>query len=354
MSVDAYSLFARYRIPVRGPMIPPYNWRASGTPSNLVTDAESSPLTFCADPEKLYRGDGVEGHGLEKFKDASLLATSARRSWTLLSAEIRRFTILEFDAFTPPNAEITQCIADTGLASSTRSSGGVTQEVVATPGTTWLCPAGIREEATRLTDHFPEVLHVYMPQHAFVQVNSEGLVNCSAKNLRYECRVSDPVVHRVTQEIIRELRNETSSGGLKIDAMAVELITALAHGHVEASPSRQPIAFAKGLLDSQRLDRVLQYVEANLETDITVADLAEAACFSLFHFARAFHLATGKPPHAYLSERRLDRAKQLLAHSNATLVDIALTCRFSGQANFTKAFKRAVGVSPGRYRQARG
>jgi AraC family transcriptional regulator len=294
----------------------------------------------------------VEGHGLEKFKDASLIATSAPRSWTLLSAEIRSFTIGEFPAFTPPNAEITQVIADTGLATSTRSSGGVTQEVVATPGTTWLCPAGIREEATRLSDHFPEVLHVYMPQHSFVQVNNEGIVNCSAQNLRYECRVSDPIVHRVTQEVIRELRHETSSGGLKIDALAVELITTLAHGHMEASHSRQPLAFAKGLLDPQRLERVLQYIEANLDDDITVNDLAEAACFSLFHFARAFHLAMGKPPHGYLSERRLDRAKQLLAHSDASLVDISLICRFSGQANFTKAFKRAMGVSPGRYRQA--
>jgi AraC family transcriptional regulator len=294
----------------------------------------------------------VEGHGLEKFKDASLIATSARRSWTLLSAEIRKFAVGEFDAFTPPNAEITQVIADTGGATSTRSSGGVTQEVVAIPGTTWLCPAGIREEATRLSDHFPEVLHIYMPQHTFVQVNNEGLVSCSAQNLRYECRVSDPVVHHVTREIIQELRHESSSGGLRIDALAVELITALAHGHVEASPSQQPLAYAKGLLDPQRLDRVLQYIEAHLDEDITVNDLAEAACFSLFHFARAFHRATGKPPHAYLSERRLDRAKRLLAHSDASLVDISLTCRFSGQANFTKAFKRAMGVSPGRYRQA--
>ena len=108
----------------------------------------------------------------------------------------------------------------------------------------------------------------------------------------------------------------------------------------------------KGVLDHKRLDRVLQYIEANLEDDISVEQLAEAACFSLYHFVRAFHLATGRPPHAYVSERRLDRAKHLLAYSDNSLVDISLTCRFSGQANFTRAFTRAVGTSPGRYRQA--
>jgi AraC family transcriptional regulator len=294
----------------------------------------------------------VEGHGQEKFKDASLIATSSRRSWTLLSAELRSFDMGEFDAFTPPNAEITQVVADTGGAYSTRSSGGISQEVLATPGTTWLCPAGIREEATRLTGDFPEVLHVYIPRHSFLLVSREGIVECSPQNLRYECRVSDPAIHRVTSAVIEELRNESSSGGLKIDALAVELIGALGQEHMEINPCRQPPAFAKGLLDRHRLDRVLQFIEANLDGDITVADLADAACCSLYHFVRAFHQATGRPPHAYISERRLDRAKHLLAYSEEPLVEISLLCRFSGQTNFTKAFKRAVGVSPGRYRRA--
>ena len=294
----------------------------------------------------------MEGHGLEKFKDASLLATSSRRSWTLLSAEIRSFAAGEFDPFTPPNAEITQVIADTGGATSTRQSGGVRQEVIAVPGSTWLCPAGIREEATRLSHNFPEVLHVYIPQHSFVHLDNEGSVDCSTRNVRYEYLENDPIINRVTSEIIKELHDETSSGGLRIDALAIDLIGTLARNHMEVSPSRMPLAFAKGLLDRQRLDRVLQYIEANLDADITVSDLANAACFSLFHFARAFHLATGRPPHTYISERRLDRARHLLAYSDASLVDISLTCRFSGQANFSKAFKRAMGTSPGQFRRA--
>jgi AraC family transcriptional regulator len=270
----------------------------------------------------------------------------------MLSAELRSHKAGAIGAFTPQNAEITQVVRDTAHAISTRGSGGICQEVVTTPGTTWLCPAGIKEEATRLSDDFPEVLHVYIPQQSFVRVGNEGLPTCSAQNMRYECQVTDPVIHKVTRQVIQELHSETSSGGLCIDALAFELISNLAHAHVEIDPSRQRIARATGLLDDRRLKRVLEYVEENLENDITVRDLAEAACFSVFHFVRAFHLAMGRPPHAYLSERRLDHAKHLLAHSNVALVDISLSCRFSGQANFTKAFTRAVGVSPGRYRRA--
>jgi AraC family transcriptional regulator len=294
----------------------------------------------------------MDGHGIEKFKDAGLIATSANRSWSLISAELRSHPAGEIGAFTPQNAEITQTVRDTNRAYSTRSSGGVRQKATATPGRTWLCPAGICEEATRLSGDMPEVLHIYLPPHSFLRLTSENDTDFRAQDLRYQSEVTIPAVTRLTTIIVRELHRETSSGGLRMDALAVELIGTLAQYHAEVSGRGTPLALAKGMLDRRRLDRVLQYIEANLDTDISVANLAEIACFSLFHFVRAFHMAVGKAPHAYLSERRLDRAKHLLAYSETSLANISLTCRFSGQANFTKAFTRAMGVSPGRYRKA--
>jgi AraC family transcriptional regulator len=294
----------------------------------------------------------MDGHGLEKFKDAALLATSASRAWSMLSAELRSHQVGEIGAFTPQNAEITQTIRDTNLAYSTRSSGGVRQQVTATPGTIWLCPAGICEEATRLSGDMPEVLHIYLPPHSFLGALSESHPNFRAQDLRYQSKVTNPLVLRLAAAVVSELREETSSGGLRMDALSVELIGALAQDHAEVSTTAPPVTLARGLLDRRRLDRVLAYIDANLEVDISISDLAEIACFSLFHFVRAFHEAIGRPPHAYLSERRLDRAKQLLAYSETSLADISLICRFSGQANFTRAFSRAMGTSPGRYRRA--
>ena len=232
---------------------------------------------------------------------------------------------------------------DTNCAFSVRGSGGVHQQLIAAPGTTWLCPAGIREEATRLSGDMPEVLHVYLPPASFLRLSART-------TRRYQSHVTNPAVLRLTGKIVRELHEETSSGGLKMDALAVELIGTLARDHAEVSPSGPAVALARGVLDRRRLDRVLEYIEAHIDADISINDLAGAACFSLFHFVRAFHLAMGRPPHTYLSERRLDRAKQMLAYSGTSLVDISLICRFSGQANFTKAFTKGVGVSPGRYR----
>src|SRR5580692_9325460 len=162
----------------------------------------------------------MEGHGLEKFKDASLIATSANRSWSLISAELRSHQVGEIGAFTPQNAEITQTIRDTNFAYSVRGSGGVRQQVVATPGTIWLCPAGICEEATRLSGDMPEVLHVYLPPHSFLGLINEGHTSFRAQDLRYQAKVTNPAVLKLTSTIVAELNKETSSGGLKMDALA--------------------------------------------------------------------------------------------------------------------------------------
>ena len=96
---------------------------------------------------------------------------------------------------------------------------------------------------------------------------------------------------------------------------------------------------------------MLDYIEANLEGDLTIDRLASIACLSQFHFARAFKAAVGLSPHRHVSDMRLERAKALLAASDRPLVDIALALNFSCQANFTRAFRQVTGRTPGQYRR---
>jgi AraC-like DNA-binding protein len=99
-------------------------------------------------------------------------------------------------------------------------------------------------------------------------------------------------------------------------------------------------------LDAKRPQRVVDFIEAKLETDIKVADLASVAALSQFHFSRAFRRATGKTPHRFVSDRRLEKAKELLAKGTMTLGQIAAVCDFSSQASFTRAFSRAARLPP--------
>jgi AraC family transcriptional regulator len=59
----------------------------------------------------------------------------------------------------------------------------------------------------------------------------------------------------------------------------------------------------------------------------------------------------GVPPHRYVSRRRLETARAMIATGRTSLSEIALECRFSSQSSFTRAFRRATGVTPAEYRR---
>jgi AraC family transcriptional regulator len=113
-----------------------------------------------------------------------------------------------------------------------------------------------------------------------------------------------------------------------------------------------PTTVASHQLDRARLSRVLGYIEEHLAVDITVTDLADVACLSIFHFTRAFAGAMGVPPHRYVRRRRLENAKAMIATGRASLQEIALDCQFSSQSSFTRAFRRGTGMTPAGYRRA--
>jgi AraC-like DNA-binding protein len=126
----------------------------------------------------------------------------------------------------------------------------------------------------------------------------------------------------------------------------------LTQNHVGPPPAEALLRATQEGLDRRRLSRVLDYIEGNLEGDLTLDQLAGIACLSRFHFARAFKAAIGQSPHQHVSARRLERAKELLTRGNQSLIDITLTLNFSCQANFTRAFRQATGLTPGLYRRS--
>ena len=100
------------------------------------------------------------------------------------------------------------------------------------------------------------------------------------------------------------------------------------------------------------LERAMAFVEARAFEPLTLTDIAAVAGLSPYHFARQFNARFGLPPMAFVRARRLGLAAKALASPNPPhLVDLAFDAGFESQEGFTRAFKRAFGVSPGRYRR---
>jgi len=102
------------------------------------------------------------------------------------------------------------------------------------------------------------------------------------------------------------------------------------------------------------LERAIAHVEAHAFEPISLASLAGVAGLSPYHFARAFAARFGLTPMAFVRARRLGlAAKALRGADPPSLVNLAFDTGFESQEGFTRAFKRAFGVSPGRYRRDR-
>jgi len=100
------------------------------------------------------------------------------------------------------------------------------------------------------------------------------------------------------------------------------------------------------------LRNVLALIEARLAEPLTLADLAQEAKLSEYHFARMFSLSMNMAPHQYVMQRRMARAQELVRHTSLPLTDIALACGFSSASHFSNRFKSALGMTPSQIRAA--
>jgi AraC-like DNA-binding protein len=110
-------------------------------------------------------------------------------------------------------------------------------------------------------------------------------------------------------------------------------------------------AARRGGLVKWRANRALAYIEANLGSKIALNDVAEVAALSKSHFSRAFKQSLGLAPMAYVSTRRVERAKAMMRSSQECLSNIALACGFADQSHLNRNFRRIVGSSPGAWRR---
>lgn len=104
-------------------------------------------------------------------------------------------------------------------------------------------------------------------------------------------------------------------------------------------------------LSRSKLYRSIEYIELNVDQDITVDDIAHACNLSTHHFCRKFKSYFGETPIMYLRQRRMTLAAQLLIEEQIDILTIALNLQFNSQESFTRAFKAHFNRTPARFRK---
>lgn len=110
--------------------------------------------------------------------------------------------------------------------------------------------------------------------------------------------------------------------------------------------------FAK--LPPKSIRETVDFIESNLDQDLSLEVLAKIAAMSPYHFSRRFKETVGMAPHAYVMYRRAHKAKNLLIDSTLCLAQIAYDCGFASQSHMTTTVKKVLGITPARLRKEAG
>jgi AraC family transcriptional regulator len=160
--------------------------------------------------------------------------------------------------------------------------------------------------------------------------------------------VRDPVLYNLAQTIVAALEVPNPPPALFVDHIALVFCSHVTHQYGGIPAAERP---RRGALAAWQLRRAHDFIDSHLSSDPSITQLARQCGLSASHFARAFRQTVGMPPHQWLTERRLQRARELLQGTELDLGAVAAACGFGDQSHLTRVFTRKVGLSPGRWRR---
>ena len=160
---------------------------------------------------------------------------------------------------------------------------------------------------------------------------------------------SDPLIQHLGLTLLGEAESETPSGRLFTDLLIQTLTLHLLNNYGTSKPQRQSVT---GGLPGYKLRRVKEFISEKIEEDLSLAEIAAIAGLSQFHFARAFRKSTGRTPQQFLMERRIERAKELLAKDDLPIVEVSLRTGFKNQSHFTSLFRKFTSFTPKTWRES--
>jgi len=195
-----------------------------------------------------------------------------------------------------------------------------------------------------------EVTHIYLSPAALREVAADAYGrHIRDVELFDVLKTEDTVLSTIASGLARESRESGLGGRLYVDSLKNQTCVHMLR-HYASVAFREPSSY--GGLSRAQCRLLTEYVEGNLDRNISLADLAGVVQLSVFHFMRKFRADFGCPPHAYVMQRRMEHARRQLARRDIPLKVVAANCGFSDQSHMTRLFRRLLGTTPAGYRNS--
>lgn len=166
--------------------------------------------------------------------------------------------------------------------------------------------------------------------------------------MRFPVRITEPkqrnILGSILQQILSVMEQKEAGYELMVKALFLQLIAEIIRRRqliaVQQSPSQK----------SERLKQILEYIQQNYPTALTISTMAETFHMSEKYFSRYFRTATGQNFTAYLNTVRVEKARSLLRETDRTVLEISFECGYENVSYFNRVFRNQMGISPLKYR----
>jgi AraC family transcriptional regulator len=295
----------------------------------------------------------AETHGIALWPGFKLFAHSEGLGWQDVYASLAAERSWTADLKPVRHYCFAYCLHQAARIRRTVEGKEWRHDAILKPRTFGVVPADRLSHWT--VDGRPEVLLVYL-RRSMVDDLAAEMFDLEAKDIELQPMLgdSDPLLEQLALAFLGALRRrERDSDGLYVDSLGRMAAMQILRHH--AMRGGKPAARAE---DTRALPpgmrRVRDFIEASLDAELGLKRLAREAGVSAHTLPRAFLRAFGETPHRFVLNRRLDRARELLAGTDMPVVDIALATGFSSQSHLAAAFRQLTGLTPGEYRKERG
>jgi AraC family transcriptional regulator len=246
--------------------------------------------------------------------------------------------------FVPAVQEVSLALALSDFSASWRGARGFRSEAISA-GTVAICEFDqARNFEMRNAANLAVVL---LRKEALEQARHDGQYRETELQTREV--LQDSTLEQLMKVLVRERRDAFPSGALFLDGVATALASYLVNHYSTASSGARNSA---GGMAPAVLRRCIEFIEAHLERDLRLNELAGEAGLSASHFTRSFRESTGKTPHQFLLHRRVERARTLMHDRRVSLTEVALASGFADQHHLARVFRRITSLTPSSYRRS--
>jgi AraC family transcriptional regulator len=311
--------------------------------ADLTRIVEEPKVRSLAVSQFIVAGVSVVREGRpERFLDARPLLSSSPVQWGGIALE--NYTV---PAVLIPRHEHPEHFLHVVLRGSVKyevATKGRNLRFTSRPGTIFLLPRGTVDEVNWAgpTRRVAVAMHPLLLTSALEETTHQSDVE-----LTEHWDLVDRHILALVLEMTADLGDGSPAGSIYGESLANALAVYMLRRY--AVRRITPVVY-KGGLPPYRLKRVLDYIADNLETNITLSQLAAIADISPHYFSELFKQSTGRAPHNYVLLRRIERAKQQLCDPKCSVIEAGLDAGFQNASHFARIFRKLEGTTPSKFR----